>query len=134
MFVYLVISIFIISDVEIRLITNIVCIRTAQGPLHGSVESMAMNRSDFAEIYGGLFFLGILLSIVFVVATTLIMYYKQISEGYEDQGRFEILQKVGMTKKEVKKSINSQVMTVFFLPLIAAGDRKSTRLNSSHQD
>ena len=93
----------------------------AQGPLHGSVESMAMNRSDFAEIYGGLFFLGILLSIVFVVATTLIMYYKQISEGYEDQGRFEILQKVGMTKKEVKKSINSQVMTVFFLPLIAAG-------------
>lgn len=93
----------------------------AQGPLHGSVESMAMNRSDFAEIYGGLFFLGILLSIVFVAATTLIMYYKQISEGYEDQGRFEILQKVGMTKKEVKKSINSQVMTVFFLPLIAAG-------------
>lgn len=94
----------------------------AQGsPLHGSAESMAMNRSDFAEIYGGLFFLGILLSIVFVAATTLIMYYKQISEGYEDQGRFEILQKVGMTKKEVKKSINSQVMTVFFLPLIAAG-------------
>lgn len=90
-------------------------------PLLCSVESMALNRSDFGEVYGGLFFLGIMLSIVFVAATTLIMYYKQISEGYEDQGRFEILQKVGMTKKEVKKSINSQVMTVFFLPFLVAG-------------
>lgn len=88
---------------------------------YSSVESVAVDRSDFAGMYGGLFFLGIMLSIVFVFATTLIMYYKQISEGYEDQGRFEILQKVGMTKKEVKKSINSQVMTVFFLPLLAAG-------------
>lgn len=90
-------------------------------PLYSSVESVAASRSDYAGMYGGLFFLGIMLSIVFVFATTLIMYYKQISEGYEDQGRFEILQKVGMTKKEVKKSINSQVMTVFFLPLLAAG-------------
>lgn len=90
-------------------------------PLLCRVESVAVNRSGFGEIYGGLFFLGIMLSIVFVAATTLIMYYKQISEGYEDQGRFEILQKVGMTKREVRKSINSQVMTVFFLPLAAAG-------------
>ena len=89
--------------------------------LYSSVESVAANRSEFAEMYGGLFFLGIMLSIVFVFATTLIMYYKQISEGYEDQGRFEILQKVGMTKREVKKTINSQVMTVFFLPLLVAG-------------
>lgn len=89
--------------------------------LYSSVESVAENRSGFAEMYGGLFFLGIMLSIVFVFATTLIMYYKQISEGYEDQGRFEILQKVGMTKREVKKTINSQVMTVFFLPLLVAG-------------
>ena len=49
------------------------------------------------------------------------MYYKQIIEGYEDQSRFEILQKVGMTKKEIKKSINSQVLTVFFAPLIMSG-------------
>ena len=49
------------------------------------------------------------------------MYYKQISEGYEDQDRFDILMKVGMSRKEVKQSINSQVLTVFFLPLIAAG-------------
>lgn len=88
---------------------------------YSSVESVAVDRSDFAGMYGGLFFLGIMLSIVFVFATTLIMYYKQISEGYEDQGRFEILQKVGMTKKEVKKTINSQVLTVFFLPLLTAG-------------
>ena len=90
-------------------------------PLYSSIESVAVDRGDFAEMYGGLFFLGIMLSIVFVFATTLIMYYKQISEGYEDQGRFEILQKVGMTRKEVKKTINSQVMTVFFLPLLVAG-------------
>ncbi len=89
--------------------------------LHCSAESVAANRSTYREMYGGLFFLGIMLSIVFVFATTLIMYYKQISEGYEDQSRFEILQKVGMTRKEVKKTINSQVMTVFFLPLLVAG-------------
>ncbi len=90
-------------------------------PLLCQAESVAINRSGYSEMYGGLFFLGIMLSIVFVAATALIMYYKQISEGYEDQGRFEILQKVGMTKKEVRKSINSQVMTVFFLPLAVAG-------------
>ncbi|WP_283610248.1 FtsX-like permease family protein [Faecalispora anaeroviscerum] len=86
-----------------------------------SVESLANNRSEFYGLNGGLLFLGVLLGIVFVFAAVLIMYYKQISEGYEDQSRFEIMQKVGMTKREIKKSINSQVLTVFFLPLIAAG-------------
>ena len=84
-------------------------------------DSKAQGRSDIIGINGGLFFLGILLGSVFLFGTVLIMYYKQISEGYEDQKRFEILMKVGMTQKEVKKSINSQVLTVFFLPLIAAG-------------
>lgn len=94
----------------------------AQGiPISFSEESVAVNRYSFYQLYGGLFFLGIMLGLVFVVATTLIMYYKQISEGYEDQGRFEILQKVGMTGREIRKSINSQVMTVFFLPLLVAG-------------
>lgn len=51
----------------------------------------------------------------------IIIYYKQISEGYEDQDRFGILMKIGMTRKEVRRSVNSQVLTVFFLPLIAAG-------------
>lgn len=82
-------------------------------------------RSDFAEeflgLYGGLFFLGILLGGAFLTAAVLIMYYKQISEGYEDAARFNILRKVGMTAREIKSAVNSQVLTVFFLPLAAAG-------------
>lgn len=84
-------------------------------------EGKANERAGFYGLYGGLFFLGILLSVVFIFASVLIIYYKQISEGYEDQARFEIMQKVGMNKKEIKKSINSQILTVFFLPLITAG-------------
>lgn len=85
------------------------------------VESREQNRLDFFSLFGGLFGLGIILSIVFIFAAVLIIYYKQISEGYEDQSRFDIMQKVGMTKKEIRKSINSQLLTVFFLPLIFAG-------------
>ena len=84
-------------------------------------ESREDGRSSFYALYGGLLFLGILLSVVFLFGTVLIMYYKQISEGYEDAGRFEILQKVGMTKKEIKRSINSQILTVFTAPLLMAG-------------
>ena len=84
-------------------------------------ESREGGRSSFYALYGGLLFLGILLSVVFLFGTVLIMYYKQISEGYEDAGRFEILQKVGMTKKEIKRSINSQILTVFTAPLLMAG-------------
>lgn len=86
-----------------------------------SIEGVASERSSFYGLYGGLFFLGVLLGIVFIVGAVLIMYYKQVTEGYEDQDRFQILQKVGMTKKEIQKSINSQVLTVFFLPLLVAG-------------
>lgn len=85
-----------------------------------SCESLADNRDSFISTFGGLFFLGIMLSFVFIAATVLIIYYKQVSEGYEDQSRFEIMQKVGMTKKDIRKSINSQMLTVFFLPLAAA--------------
>lgn len=85
------------------------------------LEGVASERSFFYGMYGGLFFLGILLGIVFIFAAVLIIYYKQVSEGYEDQSRFEIMQKVGMTKREIRRSINSQVLTVFFLPLIMAG-------------
>ena len=88
---------------------------------HATASSIAAKRSDFMGLYKGLFFLGILLGIVFIFAAVLIIYYKQISEGYEDKSRFEIMQKVGMTKREIKKSINSQILTVFFLPLITAG-------------
>lgn len=85
-----------------------------------SVESRDAQRSDFYATYGGLFYLGIILSIVFIIATVLIIYYKQVTEGYEDEGRFDIMQKVGMTKEDIRKSINSQMLTVFFLPLGAA--------------
>ena len=75
-------------------------------------------RDDF--IYGGLLFIGIYLGALFLMATVLIMYYKQISEGYDDRERYQIMQKVGMSKREVKHSIRSQVLMVFFLPLVMA--------------
>jgi putative ABC transport system permease protein len=86
-----------------------------------TLDSIEWERSDFYAIYGGLFFLGITLGSIFILAAVLIMYYKQVSEGYEDQSRFDILQKVGMTHREIRSSINSQVLTVFFLPLLVAG-------------
>ena len=86
-----------------------------------SILSREAQRESFYDLYGSLFFLGIMLSIVFLLAAVLIIYYKQISEGYEDGFRFEIMQKVGMTKRDIKKSINSQMLMVFFMPLIFAG-------------
>ncbi len=84
-------------------------------------SSAAEARSGFFSMNGSLFFLGIILSIVFIAAAALIIYYKQLSEGYEDRSRFGIMQKVGMTKGEIKKAVNSQVLTVFFAPLLLAG-------------
>ncbi len=86
-----------------------------------NIFSRIEKRDSFYDMYGSLFFLGIMLSIVFLMAAVLIIYYKQICEGYEDQSRFDIMQKVGMTKSDIRKSINSQMLTVFFLPLIFAG-------------
>ena len=83
-------------------------------------NSRAMEKGDFYGTFGGLFFLGVLLTIVFLTAAVLIIYYKQISEGYEDQARFEIMQQIGMTKKEIRSSINSQMLTIFFLPILLA--------------
>ena len=79
-----------------------------------------MEYQSFYALYGGLFFLGIFLGVLFLMGTTLIIYYKQVSEGYDDRERFEIMQKVGMSKKEVRQSIKSQVLMVFFLPLLMA--------------
>lgn len=78
-------------------------------------------RRDFMSLHGSLFFLGIFLSILFVMAVILVIYYKQISEAYEDKERYQIMQKVGMSQAEVRQSIHSQILTVFFLPLITAG-------------
>ena len=69
---------------------------------------------------GGTLFIGIFLSIIFMLGTVLVIYYKQISEGYEDRERFVILQKIGLDDQQVKKTIRKQVLTVFFLPLIFA--------------
>ena len=89
--------------------------------LNTHTESRAEARMDFASLYGGLFFIGIFLAVLFVTATVLIIYYKQISEGYDDKDRFAIMKKVGMDQREVKAAIRSQVLTVFFLPLFVAG-------------
>ena len=85
------------------------------------IETRAGSSAEYYGMYGSLFFIGILLSIVFLFAAVLIIYYKQISEGYEDAKRFDIMQKVGMTKKEIRSSISSQLLTVFALPLAFAG-------------
>lgn len=84
------------------------------------VEGEEGSRDNFYSLYGSMLFLGIFLGLLFVMATVLIIYYKQITEGYEDKERFHIMQKVGMSRREVKASIHSQVLAVFFLPLLMA--------------
>lgn len=87
----------------------------------GSLECRSAESEGFGTDFTGLFFIGIFLGLLFIMATVLIMYYKQLTEGYEDQKRFEIMQNVGMSHREVKRSINSQLLIVFFLPLFMAG-------------
>ena len=83
---------------------------------NGSSDAIAQMNA----LYGGVLFIGIFLSIIFMIGTVLLIYYKQISEGYEDRERFVILQKVGLDQKQIKQTINKQVLTVFFLPVIFA--------------
>lgn len=83
-------------------------------------DGREIEAEEFYYVYGGLFFIGLYLGFMFLMATVLIIYYKQISEGYDDRERYQIMQKVGMSKKEVRQSIRSQVLMVFFLPLMAA--------------
>lgn len=84
------------------------------------IECRAENKMEFYAMFGGLFFLGIALSFVFICALVLIIYYKQISEGYEDASRYEIMRKVGMSAEDIKKNVNSQMGSVFYLPFVAA--------------
>ena len=81
------------------------------------IELRGMYEEDFHTFYGSFLFLGIFLGGLFLMATVLIIYYKQISEGFEDRNRYQIMQKVGMSRREVKKTVNSQIRMVFFLPL-----------------
>ena len=91
----------------------------AQGSV--SVTCTALVKQDAQEFYGSFFFLGIFLGLLFLMATAMIIYYKQISEGYDDRARFELMQKVGMTAEEIRSAVRSQVLTVFFFPLVMAG-------------
>jgi len=86
-----------------------------------SVDTRALCRRDYLSLFGGLFFLGMVLGPLFSIAAVLIMYYKQICEGYEDAERFAVMRKVGLTDAEIRRSVNSQVLTVFFAPLLMAG-------------
>ncbi len=85
-----------------------------------SWELRAAGERDGYAMAGGFLFLGIFLGFIFLMATVLIIYYKQISEGYEDKNRFEIMQKVGLSRGEVRSSIRSQILMVFFLPILVA--------------
>lgn len=107
------------AEKEIAL-TSEINSRIKQLSIDGHCEGLEESRESFFSVYGGLFFLGIFLGALFIMATVLIIYYKQISEGYDDRERFEIMKKVGMSKEEIKKSIGSQVLMVFFLPLVTA--------------
>lgn len=86
-----------------------------------SVDTRSLCRRDYLSLFGGLFFLGMVLGPLFSIAAVLIMYYKQICEGYEDAERFAVMRKVGLTDGEIRRSVNSQVLTVFFAPLLMAG-------------
>ena len=89
--------------------------------LAGTYECRAWERQDFVSLYGSLFFLGMFLGLLFTMAAILIIYYKQMSEGRDDRERFQIMQKVGMSRLEVKRTIHEQVLIVFFMPLVTAG-------------
>lgn len=86
-----------------------------------STDAIWEARENLYGMYGTFLFLGILLGLVFIFATAMIIYYKQISEGYEDRQRFQIMKKIGMSETEVRKTINKQILLVFYLPLIVAG-------------
>lgn len=85
-----------------------------------AIRFKSEEMSAFYSIYGGIFFVGMFLAALFLMATVMIIYYKQMSEGYEDQKRFQILSNVGLTEKEAKESIRTQVMLLFYLPVAAA--------------
>ena len=110
-------------DADASLFAASVAVGTQDLPLSSSwyfTEDCRAGRTDFWASLGGFFFIGLFLGALFLMAAVLIVYYKQVSEGYEDARSFSIMQQVGMTQAEVKSSIRSQVSTVFFLPLLAA--------------
>lgn len=110
-----------VRDEASKLTTGDMAAEAEDTGFSGSIECRSIESQTFGLAFSGLFFIGVFLALLFIMATVLIMYYKQLTEGYEDKERFEIMQNVGMSHIEVKKAINSQILTVFFLPLITAG-------------
>ena len=94
--------------------------RNGGGSFQYYMEDAATSYNDLFSLYSGLFFLGMFLGFLFLMGTAMIIYYKQVSEGYEDVRRFAIMRQVGMSSQEVKRSIHSQIILVFFLPLLTA--------------
>ena len=83
-------------------------------------ESRTESADGMYGVYGGFLFIGIFLGALFIAATVLIIYYKQLIEGYEDKERFEIMKKVGLSRSEIRSAVSSQILTMFFLPLVVA--------------
>lgn len=94
--------------------------KNSQGTYMDSFADRPTISEIFNQMYGGLLFIGIFVSIVMLIATVVVMYYKQVSEGYADRDRFKTMQQVGLSREETKSAINSQVLTVFMLPIIGA--------------
>lgn len=94
--------------------------KNSQEPYMDSFTDRPSVSDVFNQLFGGLLFIGIFVSIVMLIATVVVMYYKQVSEGYADRDRFKTMQQVGLSREETKSAINSQVLTVFMLPIIGA--------------
>lgn len=91
-----------------------------ESSFNGWVEVREKERNTVYSLYGSLLFLGVFVGVLFLMGAVMIIYYKQVSEGFDDRKRFQIMQKVGMSRKEIRQTIQSQVVTVFFLPLAVA--------------
>jgi putative ABC transport system permease protein len=110
--------------IESLLMTNPVISRVQQFPnpyvdiVH--IQSRQAEKMIFEAVYGTLLFLSLFLGVLFMMSTALLIYYKQLSEGYEDKARFEILQRIGMTRDEVRMSVDKQIVVLFFIPLLVA--------------
>ncbi|WP_286905347.1 ABC transporter permease [Clostridium sp. UBA1652] len=108
------------SEKDLVTLTNKIREAFSKNGIDIFVDSAAGVKEEFFSFYGGMLFIGVFLGALFLMATVLIIYYKQVSEGYDDKERFDIMQKVGMSKAEIKKTISRQILMVFFLPLITA--------------
>ena len=110
----------ILEDDKVLIELNNEEFRSSSGIIYSLSDSKAENRFNFLLLDGGIVYIGVILSIIFILATILIIYYKQIAEGIEDRKRFNIMKNIGLSQKQIKKSINSQLLLVFFIPLIFA--------------